>query len=44
MARPIEDEFGHIQQLILLGKKRDYLLCDEVNESLPADVIILTGN
>ena len=39
MARPIEDELGHIQQLILLGKERGYLLYDEVNESLPADVI-----
>jgi len=39
VARPIEDEFGHVQQLILLGKERGYLLYDEVNESLPADVI-----
>ena len=39
MGRPIEDEFGHLQQLILLGKERGYLLYDEVNESLPADVI-----
>jgi RNA polymerase primary sigma factor len=39
VARPIEDEFGHVQQLILLGKERGYLLSDEVNESLPADVI-----
>ena len=39
MARPIEDEFGHVQQLVLLGKERGYLLYDEVNESLPADVI-----
>ena len=39
MARPIEDEFGHVQQLILLGKERGYLLSDEVNESLPSDVI-----
>ena len=38
MARKIEDEFGHVQQLILIGKKRGYLLYDEVNESLPADV------
>ncbi len=38
MARRIEDEFGHIQQLILLGKQRGYLLYDEVNESLPAEV------
>jgi len=39
VARPIEDEFGHVQQLVLLGKERGYLLLDEVNESLPADVI-----
>ena len=38
MARPIEDEFGHVQQLILLGKERGYLLYDEVNDSLPAAV------
>jgi len=39
LARPIEDELGHLQQLILLGKERGYLLYDEVNETLPADVI-----
>ena len=38
MARRIEDEFGHVQQLILIGKERGYLLCDEINESLPAEV------
>ncbi|HKD49868.1 MAG TPA: RNA polymerase sigma factor RpoD [Candidatus Acidoferrum sp.] len=38
MARRIEDEFGHVQQLILLGKERGYLLYDEVNESLPSEV------
>jgi RNA polymerase primary sigma factor len=38
LARPIEDEYGHVQQLILLGKERGYLLYDEVNESLPAEV------
>ena len=38
MARPIDDEFGHVQQLILLGKERGYLLYDEVNDSLPAEV------
>ncbi|HVH71088.1 MAG TPA: RNA polymerase sigma factor region1.1 domain-containing protein, partial [Candidatus Dormibacteraeota bacterium] len=38
MARHVEDEFGHVQQLIQIGKERGYLLCDEVNESLPADV------
>jgi RNA polymerase primary sigma factor len=38
LAPQSEDEFGDVQQLILLGKKRGYLLYDEVNESLPADV------
>ena len=37
MGRQIEDEFGHVQQLILLGKERGYLLHNEVNESLPAE-------
>jgi RNA polymerase primary sigma factor len=38
LARQIEDDFGHVQQLILIGKERGYLLYDEVNESLPAEV------
>ena len=38
MARPIEEELGHLQQLILLGKEQGYLLYDEVNESLPVEV------
>ena len=38
MARQIEDEFGHAQQLILIGKERGYLLYDEINDSLPPDV------
>ena len=38
MARQIENELGHVQQLILVGKERGYLLYDEVNESLPAEV------
>jgi len=38
LARRIEDEFGHVQQLILIGKERGYLLYDEVNESLPPEV------
>jgi RNA polymerase primary sigma factor len=38
LARRIEDEFGHVQQLILIGKERGYLLYDEINDSLPADV------
>ena len=39
MARLIEDEFGYFQQLLLLGKERGYLLYDEVNDSLPPDVL-----
>jgi RNA polymerase primary sigma factor len=38
LAQPSEDEFGHVQQLILIGKERGYLLYDEVNGSLPAEV------
>jgi RNA polymerase primary sigma factor len=38
LARRIEDEFGHLQQLVLIGKERGFLLYDEINESLPADV------
>jgi len=38
VARPTEDELGHVRQLILIGKERGYLLYDEVNESLPAEV------
>jgi RNA polymerase primary sigma factor len=38
LARRLEDEFGHVQELILIGKERGYLLYDEVNDSLPADV------
>ena len=38
MARRNEDEFGYFQQLIVLGKERGYLLYDEVNDGLPADV------
>ena len=38
MARRIEEEFGHVQQLILIGKERGYLLYDEISDSLPSDV------
>ncbi len=38
MARYVEDEFGHVRQLILAAKDRGYLLYDEINDSLPADV------
>ena len=39
MARAIEDEFGYFQQLLVLGKERGYLLYDEINDSLPPDVL-----
>src|SRR5579871_450402 len=38
LARYVEDEFGHVRQLILAAKDRGYLLYDEINDSLPADV------
>ena len=44
MARRIEDEFGHVQQLILIGRERGYLLYDEVNESLPLRGEFVAGN
>jgi len=34
----IEDKYDSIQQLILMGKERGYLLYDEVNDLLPAEV------
>ncbi|MFQ5928037.1 MAG: RNA polymerase sigma factor region1.1 domain-containing protein, partial [Terriglobia bacterium] len=34
----IEDKYDWVRQLILLGKERGYLLYDEVNDLLPADV------
>ena len=37
MARRI-DEFGHVQQLMLTAQERGYLLYDEINDRLPADV------
>ena len=40
MARPIEDEFGYFQQLLVIGKERGYLLYDEINDSLPPDVLL----
>ena len=39
MARLIEDEFGYLQQLLENGKKRGYVLYDEVNDSLPPDLL-----
>ena len=34
----IEERYDEIQQLIIVGKERGYLLFDEVNELLPAEV------
>jgi RNA polymerase primary sigma factor len=34
----IEEKYHEIQQLITLGKEKGYLLYDEVNELLPADI------
>ena len=34
----IEEKYDEIQQLITLGKEKGYLLYDEVNELLPADI------
>ncbi|MBI4461496.1 MAG: RNA polymerase sigma factor RpoD [Acidobacteria bacterium] len=34
----IEDKYDSVKQLILMGKERGYLLCDEVNDLLPAEV------
>ena len=34
----IEERYDEIQQLILVGKERGYLLVDEINELLPAGV------
>jgi len=39
LASPIEDEFGYFQQLLVIGKERGYLLYDEINDSLPPDVL-----
>jgi RNA polymerase primary sigma factor len=38
LARHIDDGFGHVEQLFLIGKERGYLLYDEINDSLPPDV------
>ena len=34
----IEEKYDEIRQLIVLGKEKGYLLYDEVNELLPADI------
>ena len=34
----IEDKYDQVMELIALGKQKGYLLYDEVNDLLPADV------
>ena len=34
----IEEKYDEIRQLITIGKEKGYLLYDEVNELLPADI------
>ena len=38
MPRRIDENFDHVQQLILIGKQRGYVRYDEISESLPPDV------
>jgi RNA polymerase primary sigma factor len=38
MALSIEERYDEVRQLISIGKEKGYLLYDEVNEMLPADI------
>ena len=38
MAIAIEEKYDQVRQLIAMGKERGYLLYDEVNDLLPAEV------
>src|SRR5215213_4601549 len=38
MALSIEEKYDEVKQLIAIGKEKGYLLYDEVNELLPADI------
>ena len=38
MTKVIEETHDQVRQLINMGKERGYLLCDEVNDALPAGV------
>ncbi len=38
MTLPIEEKYDQVRQLINMGKERGYLLYDEVNDILPAEV------
>ncbi len=37
-ATGLEEKYDAVKQLIAIGKERGYLLYDEVNDSLPAEV------
>jgi RNA polymerase primary sigma factor len=38
LALAIEEKYDQVRQLIVMGKERGYLLYDEVNDTLPAEV------
>ena len=38
MAQGLEEKYEAVRALITVGKERGYLLYDEVNDSLPAEV------
>ena len=38
MALALEEKYDQVRQLIMMGKERGYLLYDEVNDTLPAEV------
>ena len=38
MTVALEEKYDQVRQLIAMGKERGYLLYDEVNEILPAEV------
>jgi hypothetical protein len=35
---PIQEQYDEVRQLIALGKRKGYLLYEEVNELLPSDI------
>ena len=41
LSSPLEERFEEVRQLLLIGKEKGYLLYDEVNDVLPAE---LTSN
>ena len=38
MSLALEEKYDQVRQLIAMGKERGYLLYDEVNDILPAEV------